>query len=31
MILYEVKDEYFPHNNGILLYHNGRMINRLQN
>ena len=31
MALYEVKEEYFPHNNGILLYYNGRMVSRLQN
>ena len=30
MKLYEVGEKYFPHNNGILLYHKGRLINRLE-
>ena len=30
MKLYEVGEKYFPHNNGILLYYEGRLINRFE-
>lgn len=31
MRLYQAGSEYLKHNNGVLIYYQGRMINRLQN